>query len=108
MSLHLIGGQLWNSGKQYLPKNQMGGRYPNPGRNLFPARANGKKKRRTLKAQVLVDLKKRIFIEHIICFINRFRILSERYRRKRPAPHFPLFAGICNLAALLNFARTLL
>ena len=40
--------------------------------------------------------RKRIFVEHAICFIKRFRILSERYRRKRFALRFSLIAGICN------------
>ena len=42
--------------------------------------------------------KKRIFVEHAIRFIKRFRILSERYRnrRKRFALRFSLIAGICN------------
>ena len=30
-------GQLWDSGKQYLPRNQMGGRYSGSGRNLLTA-----------------------------------------------------------------------
>ena len=40
----------------------------------------------------------RIFVEHAIRFIKRFRILSERYRnrRKRFALRFSLIAGICN------------
>ena len=42
---------------------------------------------------------KRIFVEHAIRFVKRFRILSERYRyrRKRFALRFSLIAGICNL-----------
>ena len=42
--------------------------------------------------------KERIFVEHAIRFIKRFRILSERYRnrRKRFALRFSLIAGICN------------
>ena len=42
--------------------------------------------------------RKRIFIEHAIRFVKRFRILSERYRnrRKRFALRFSLIAGICN------------
>ena len=42
--------------------------------------------------------RKRIFIEHAIRFIKRFRILSERYRnrRKRFALRFSLITGICN------------
>ena len=41
---------------------------------------------------------KRIFVEHAIRFVKRFRILSERYRnrRKRFALRFSLIAGICN------------
>ena len=40
----------------------------------------------------------RIFVEHAIRFVKRFRILSERYRnhRKRFALRFSLIAGICN------------
>ena len=40
----------------------------------------------------------RISIEHVIGFIKRFRILSERYRnrRNRFALRFSLIAGICN------------
>ena len=42
--------------------------------------------------------KSRIFVEHAIRFVKRFRILSERYRnrRKRFALRFSLIAGICN------------
>ena len=42
--------------------------------------------------------KSRIFVEHAIRFLKRFRILSERYRnrRKRFALRFSLIAGICN------------
>ena len=42
--------------------------------------------------------KNRIFVEHAIRFLKRFRILSERYRnrRKRFALRFSLIAGICN------------
>ena len=41
---------------------------------------------------------KRIFVEHAIRFVKRFRILSERYRnrRNRFALRFSLIAGICN------------
>ena len=41
---------------------------------------------------------KRVFVEHAIRFVKRFRILSERYRnrRKRFALRFSLIAGICN------------
>ena len=42
--------------------------------------------------------RKRIFVEHVIRFIKRFRILSERYRNRRKhfALRFSLVAGICN------------
>ncbi len=42
--------------------------------------------------------RKRIYAEHAIRFVKRFRILSERYRnrRKRFALRFSLLAGICN------------
>lgn len=42
--------------------------------------------------------RKRIYVEHAIRFVKRFRILSERYRnrRKRFALRFSLLAGICN------------
>lgn len=42
--------------------------------------------------------RKRIFVEHAIRFVKRFRILSERYRnrRKRFTLRFSLIAGICN------------
>ena len=46
--------------------------------------------------------RKRIFVEHAIRFLKRFRILSERYRnrRKRFALRFSLIAGICNFDRL--------
>ena len=46
--------------------------------------------------------RKRIFVEHAIRFVIRFRILSERYRnrRKRFALRFSLVAGICNFDRL--------
>ena len=42
--------------------------------------------------------KKRIFVEHAIRFLKRFRILSERYRNRRSrfALRFSLIAGICS------------
>lgn len=42
--------------------------------------------------------RQRIYAEHAIRFVKRFRILSERYRnrRKRFALRFSLIAGICN------------
>ena len=45
----------------------------------------------------------RIFVEHAIRFVKRFRILSERYRnrRKRFALRFSLIAGICNFDRLV-------
>ena len=41
--------------------------------------------------------RKRIFAEHAIRFVKRFRILSERYRNRRIrfALRFSLIAGIC-------------
>ena len=47
--------------------------------------------------------RKRIFVEHAIRFVKRFRILSERYRnrRKRFALRFYLIAGICNFDRLV-------
>lgn len=47
--------------------------------------------------------KERIFVEHAIRFVKRFRILSERYRnrRKRFALRFSLIAGICNFDRLV-------
>lgn len=46
--------------------------------------------------------KERIFVEHAIRMVKRFRILSERYRnrRKRFAIRFSLIAGICNFELL--------
>ena len=45
----------------------------------------------------------RIFVEHTIRFVKRFRILSERYRNRRHrfALRFSLIAGICNFDRLL-------
>ena len=42
--------------------------------------------------------RKRIFVEHAIRFVKRFRILSERYRNRRIrlALRFSLIAGFCN------------
>ena len=47
--------------------------------------------------------RKRIFVEHTIRFVKRFRILSDRYRnrRKRFALRFSLIAGICNFDRLV-------
>jgi len=46
--------------------------------------------------------RQRIFVEHAIRFVKRFRILSERYRnrRNRFALRFSLIAGICNFDCL--------
>ena len=46
--------------------------------------------------------RQRIFVEHAIRLVKRFRILSERYRnrRKRFAFRFSLIAGICNFDRL--------
>ena len=51
--------------------------------------------------------RKRIFVEHAIRFVKRFRILSERYRnrRKRFALRFSLIAGICNFDRLVLFRK---
>ena len=48
---------------------------------------------------------KRIFVEHAIRFVKRFRILSERYhnRRKPFALRFSLIAGICNFDRSIKF-----
>lgn len=42
--------------------------------------------------------KKRIYAEHSIRFVKRFKILSQQYRnrRKRFSLRFSLLAGICN------------
>lgn len=44
-----------------------------------------------------IIFKKRIYVEHAIRFVKRFRILSEQYRnrRKRFSLGFSLLAGIC-------------
>ena len=59
--------------------------------------------RQALNTAVLTEYQKvmeqlSIFVEHAIRFINRFRILSERYRNrgKRFSLRFSLIAGICN------------
>ncbi len=46
--------------------------------------------------------RQRIFVEHAIRLVKRFRILSERYRnrRKRFSLRFSLIAGICNFDRL--------
>jgi len=46
--------------------------------------------------------RQRIFVEHAIRFVKRFRILSERYRnrRNRFALRISLIAGICNFDRL--------
>jgi len=46
--------------------------------------------------------RQRVFVEHTICFVKRFRILPERYRnrRKRFALRFSLIVGICNFDRL--------
>jgi len=40
----------------------------------------------------------RVAIEHVIGYVKRFKVISERYRnrRKRFALRFNLIAGICN------------
>ena len=47
--------------------------------------------------------RKRIFVEHAIRFVKRFRILSERYRnrRKRFALRYSLISGLCNFDRLV-------
>ena len=46
--------------------------------------------------------RQRIFVEHAIRFVKRFRILSGPYRnrRRRVALRFSLIAGICNFDRL--------
>ena len=48
--------------------------------------------------------KKRIFVEHAIRFVKRFRILSYTYRnrRRRFALRFSLISGICNFDSLIS------
>jgi hypothetical protein len=67
-------------------------------------------KKRTRKNPLTAEEKKlnreisseRVFNEHAIGFIKRFKILSERYRnrRKRFGLRFNLIAGICNFELL--------
>ena len=47
--------------------------------------------------------KKRIFVEHAIRFVKRFRILSHTYRNRRHrfSLRFSLISGICNFDSLL-------
>ena len=47
--------------------------------------------------------KKRIFVEHAIRFVKRFRILSHTYRNRRHRffLRFSLISGICNFDSLL-------
>ena len=47
--------------------------------------------------------RKRIFAEHAIRFVKRFRILSARYRSRsiRFAHRFSLIAGICNFVRFI-------
>ena len=49
----------------------------------------------------------RIYVEHSISFIKRFKILSERYRnrRKRFSLRFNLISSFCNYELLLWFRR---
>lgn len=56
-----------------------------------PLTKQERKENRTISSQ-------RIFVEHAIRFVKRFRILSERYRNRRHrfALRFSLIAGICN------------
>ena len=46
--------------------------------------------------------RERILVEHVIRFVKRFRILSERYRNRRKpfALRFSLIAAICNFDRL--------
>ncbi len=56
-----------------------------------PLTKQERKENRTVSSQ-------RIWVEHAIRFVKRFRILSERYRNRRHrfALRFSLIAGICN------------
>jgi len=58
---------------------------------LHPLTKQDRRKNREISRQ-------RIFVEHTIRFLERFRILSEYYRnrRNRFALRFSLIAGICN------------
>ena len=67
--------------------------------SLTPVKANGKNKlSSTEKAYNAIISKSRISIEHIHCYIKRFRILSSRYRnrRKRFGLRLSLICGIYN------------
>ena len=51
--------------------------------------------------------KKRIYTEHAIRFVKRFRTLSKQYRNRRKgfALHFSLLVGICNFDMSVQFRK---
>ncbi len=67
--------------------------------SVFPIKRKSKRKfsvdEKLHNRQVASD---RLLIEHVIGFIKRFRILSERYRNRRKLNglRFSLLCGICN------------
>jgi len=80
------------------------------GNSLLPKKRS---KNHPLSKQERKDNRKisreRIFVEHAIRFVKRFRILSERYRNRRHrfALRFSLMAGTVILTVLPNFARNI-
>ncbi len=70
-------------------------------------------KKKTKKRKLTQEEKKhnkelssqRVFVENMIGFIKRFKIVADRYRnrRKRFSLRFNLIAAICNLAISLRF-----
>ena len=80
-----------DSGYQGLAQMHANSRLPKKRSKDHPLSKQERKENREIS-------KSRIFVEHAICFIKRFRILSERYRNRRSrfALRFSLIAGICN------------
>ena len=69
-------------------------------KNSFLPKKSSKKNPLTQDDKLLnrIISSERVTNEHVIGFIKRFKILSERYRnrRKRFGLRFNLLAGICN------------
>jgi len=83
-----------DTGYQGIKKLHANSVLPKKRRKKNPLTDEEKAKNRTISSE-------RVANEHVIGFVKRFKILSERYRnrRKRFGLRFNLIAGICNFDA---------
>lgn len=95
--IHVLSNTLLEADSGYLGLADLhaNSRLPKKRSKTHPLTDQERRENRAISCQ-------RIFVEHAIRFVKRFRILSERYRNRRHrfALRFSLIAGICNFDRL--------